>query len=199
MAAKRRPRQSGARSRPEPSSKGKQTPAPTPGGKQEAAPSPAKQSVSAPASSKTPDENRKGENEKSAGLDAARHAAAQQTAHRAEAIRQAFIPGCMATALGTNGLFDASAFRCYLDQFLRDAGDPHDPVERALVEQIAFAHLRLGDLHSQAAGAKSVDSIKVFTSATARLLGETRRLALSLRDYRAKTPTTQKIRLARVG
>src|SRR5262245_52822731 len=64
------------------------------------------------------------------GLDAARHRAAQAGARGADVLRQAFVPACMAAALSSSGLFDGSAFRCYLDQFLQDAGAPRDPVER---------------------------------------------------------------------
>jgi hypothetical protein len=133
------------------------------------------------------------------GLDDAGHAAAQRAAHRAEVLRQGFVPACMATALGTNGQFDAPAFHAYLQEFVRDAGDPRDPVERVLVEQLAFAHLRLADLHAQAAGAKAVDAIKVLTAASARLLAEVRRLGLTLRAFRERAPTTEAVRLAQVG
>jgi hypothetical protein len=152
------------------------------------APSPAPEARAAPADAAPPP-----------GLDAARHDAAQRAAHRAAVLRQGFVPACMATALGCNGQFDASAFRLYLEAFVRDAGDPRDPVERVLVEQLAFAHLRLADLHAQAAGAKAVEAIKVLTAASARLLAEVRRLGLTLRAFHERAPTTEKVRLAQVG
>lgn len=134
------------------------------------------------------------------GLDAARHAAAQQSAHQAEGLRRAFVPGCMASALGRNGLFDAAAFRSYLDQFLSDAGDPPDPIERALVEQFAFAHLRLADLQSLAAGAKTVEETKVYSAAAARLFGELRRTAIARQVARERAPApASKPRLRTVG
>ena len=133
------------------------------------------------------------------GLDDERHAAAQRAAHMGEVVRQAFVPGCMASALGTNGLFDGRAFRVYLDNFLRDAGAPTDPLERLLLEQAAFASLRVADLHTQAAGAKSVDAVKVFTAAAARLLGEVRRLAVTLKVYRGRAPAAEPLRIAQVG
>jgi hypothetical protein len=132
------------------------------------------------------------------GLDAAQHAAAQKAAHQADVLRRVFLPACFAAALST-GKFDASAFRSDLDQFIRDAGNPTVPVERLLLEQLAFANFRIGDLHTQAAQAKSIETIKVFTSAAARLLGEVRRVALTLQAYRSRTPATKKARIARVG
>ena len=55
-----------------------------------------------------------------------------------------------------------------------------------------FPRLRLVDLHSQAALAKSHDAVKVYTSAAARLLGEIRRVALALREYRGKPSKKEK-------
>jgi hypothetical protein len=34
--------------------------------------------------------------------------------------------------------FDGSACKLYLDRFVHDAGDPSDPVERVLLEQVAI-------------------------------------------------------------
>ena len=120
---------------------------------------------------------------------------------RHRVLRDGFVPTCMATALSLNGQFDATAFRSYLDRFLADAGGLHDPVERVLVEQMAFAHLRLADLHAQAATAKSVEATKGLTSAAARLLGKIRRVALALQIYRHETPATERanLRLAKTG
>lgn len=133
------------------------------------------------------------------GLDAALHAVAQRTAQQAELLRLAYVPACLATALGMDARFDGSACRLYLDQFIAAAGDPQDPVERTLIEQVAVARLRLADLHAQAAQAKSVEAAKVYAGATARLLGEVRRVALTLREYRGRTPESTKPRLAKVG
>jgi hypothetical protein len=116
-----------------------------------------------------------------------------------EVVRQAFVPGCMATALGTNGLFDSHAFRVYLDNFLKAAGSPADPLECLLWEQAAFASLRVADLHAQAAGAKSVDAAKAFAAAAARLLGELRRLAVTLKFYRGRAPAAEPLRITGVG
>src|SRR5262249_20893192 len=103
------------------------------------------------------------------GTDDARHAAAQRSAHAADVLRQASLPACLATALGM-ARFDAAACQVYLARFLEDAGSPRDPVARLLLEQLALAHLRLADLHAQAAGAQSVEAVKVLTGAAARLM-----------------------------
>jgi hypothetical protein len=104
----------------------------------------------------------------------------------------------MADALGM-AQFDVHACRAYLDRFVADAGGTRDPVERVLLEGLAFAHLRLADLQSNAAQAKSIEAAKAYTSAAARLLGEIRRTALSLRAYRDRTPAEPQLRMAKVG
>jgi hypothetical protein len=133
----------------------------------------------------------------------ARHKARQRADQQAEALREIFIPACMASALAmgaeTDGKLDNLTYRAYLDQFLRDSGNPRDAVERALVEQIAFANLRLAQLHLQSANCKSTEAAKVYHSATARLLGEFRRMTLTLQEYRQRTPVAQRARVAKAG
>jgi hypothetical protein len=114
-------------------------------------------------------------------------------------LRQAYVPASLATALGMGDQFDGSACRAYLDRFIHDAGDPQDPVLQVLLEQMAIAHLRLADLHSQAAQARSTEAVRVYAGATSRLLGEVRRLGLALREYRGRVPRQGKLRIAQVG
>jgi hypothetical protein len=133
-----------------------------------------------------------------AGLDDAGHAAVQRSAQNADILQRSYIPACMATALGMSQ-FDVHACRAYLDRFVADAGGTKDSVERVLLEGLAFANLRLADLQSNAAQAKSMEAAKAYTSAAARLLGEIRRTALSLRVYRDRTPAEPQLRVAKVG
>jgi hypothetical protein len=116
--------------------------------------------------------------------EARRHAAAQYDAAQAEAIKTAILPACLASALALDRNFDAQGYRTYLEDFVRDAGNPSDPVERLLLEQLGFAHLRVAQLHSNAAQAGQVEAARVYTSAAARLLAELRRLALAVKSYR---------------
>ncbi len=105
-------------------------------------------------------------------------------AKQAEALRKVVFPSCMATALGLDLRIGPAGYQRYLEQLLLEAGSPSDPIERMMVEQLALAHFRVGQLHVGAAQAKSVEVVKLYNSATARLLGEFRRTALALRDYR---------------
>jgi hypothetical protein len=122
------------------------------------------------------------------GLDEARHVAAQRAAHQAEVMREALFPALMADALGYGGTFDSRAYKVFLDRLLEDAGNPSDPVERMLLEQLGLAHFRIGQLQVSAGQAKSVEAAKVYNSVAARLLGEFRRTALALRVYKARVP-----------
>src|SRR5262245_45301212 len=111
------------------------------------------------------------------GLDEARHAAAQKAAQQADALREVLFAGLMADALGLNTLFDGHAIKVYLERLLEEAGRPHDPVERMMLEQLAVAHFRIAQLHVGAGQAKGAEAVKLYNAAAARLLGEFRRTA----------------------
>lgn len=84
----------------------------------------------------------------------------------------------------------ATGFQAYRDQLMRDSGNPSDPIERMLIEQLALAHHQIGQLHYRASQAISPEAAKVYLGATCRFLAELRRLALALRQYRS--PVTAK-------
>lgn len=122
------------------------------------------------------------------GLDATKHAAAQRTAQRAEMLRDRLFSTLMGDALGYEKLFDGATYQVYLEDLIKDAGSPTDPVERMMLEQLALAHFRVAQLHTKAGHAQTLEGEKVYNSLAARLLGEFRRTALSLRAYQARTP-----------
>jgi hypothetical protein len=80
------------------------------------------------------------------------------------------------------------SFILYLDQLLQDAGNPQDPIERMMIEQIALAHHNIGCLYVRASAADDLDQAKLYNAAAARLLGEFRRTVLALKKYREPTP-----------
>jgi hypothetical protein len=133
------------------------------------------------------------------GLDADSHAAEQQAAQNAEVVDQSYLPTCMAAGVGLDGRFDSATFRVHLDRQLKEAGNPTDPIIRMLVEQFVFAHLRVAALHARAAAAESLEAVKIYSGATARLLAEVRRLGVTLQELRSRAPTAQKVRLSKVG
>jgi hypothetical protein len=123
-----------------------------------------------------------------AGLDDAKHAAAQQAAYQAEVLRETLFPAMMAEAIGYDNLFGSAAYKTFLDRFIKDAGSPTDPVETMLLQQLAVAHFRIGQLHIGASHAQGTEAMKLYTAAASRLLGEFRRTALALRAYRGRVP-----------
>jgi hypothetical protein len=127
-----------------------------------------------------------------AGLDADRHAAAQRTAHQAELLREGVFPALMASAIALDKFFDAGAFRVYLARVLADLGNPADPIERMLVEQLCMAHFRVAQLHAGAGQAVGLEATKLLNTVVARMLGEMRRTALSLKAYRTTAVPTSR-------
>ncbi len=119
-----------------------------------------------------------------AGLDEARHAAAQRTAHQADVLREGVFPALMASALNLDKYIDAGAYRVFLGNVMRDLGEPTDPIERMLVEQLCMAHFRVAQLHAGAGQASGLEATKLLNTVAARMLGEMRRTALSLKAYR---------------
>lgn len=118
------------------------------------------------------------------GLDEARHAAAQRTAHQANVLREGAFSALLATALNLDKHFDTGAYRVYLAGVMRDLGDPKDPIERMLIEQLCLAHFRVAQLHGAAGQANGLEGMKILNSVAARMLGEMRRTALGLKAYR---------------
>ena len=119
-----------------------------------------------------------------ARLTAAQRAALNKAQQQANVVREAFFPSMMAAAIPVTKDIGASAFRLYLNQLLQDAGNPTDPIERMLLEQLALAHYRIAELHVQVEQSRTAEEVKVYSTAAVRLTGEFRRLALALRQYR---------------
>jgi hypothetical protein len=92
----------------------------------------------------------------------------------------------VAVAHSLSGSVSTDAFKVYRDRLIRDAGNPTDPIEIMLIEQLAMAHFHVGRLYLKSC---SVDAHKLATAyadAATRLLGEFRRCTLALEDFRAK-------------
>jgi hypothetical protein len=94
----------------------------------------------------------------------------------------------MASAFPALAQFSAAGFKVHLERTLADLGNPTDPVQRMMIEQLVLAHFRIAQLHVDAGYCKHAEGMKLYTAATARLLGEFRRTALALRAYRTTTP-----------
>jgi hypothetical protein len=82
--------------------------------------------------------------------------------------------------------YDVAGYAAFLEDFLKEAGSPTDPVERMLLEQLALAHHVVGRLHVQAGTNSNVPAVQMLHAAAARLMGEFRRTALALQVYRQR-------------
>jgi hypothetical protein len=95
----------------------------------------------------------------------------------------------MASSIAVGNGVTASGFKVYLDRLLEQAGDPSDPLERMMVQQIALAHHRIAQLHAKAAEARTVDAAKQYSVVAIRLTGEARRMFLAVKQYRQQSGT----------
>jgi hypothetical protein len=77
-------------------------------------------------------------------------------------------------------------FQPYRDKFLEDAGNPTDPLEITLLENIALANLHVGRMYLKSCVATDAQAIVAFSDAAIRLASELRRTCIAVEDYRAK-------------
>lgn len=107
-------------------------------------------------------------------------------------MRDGAFSALMASALNLDKYFETGAYRTYLAGVMHDLGNPTDPIERMLIEQLCIAHFRVAQLHAGAGQAQGLEATKLLNTVAARMLGEMRRTALSLKTYRSTTvPTLQ--------
>ena len=78
------------------------------------------------------------------------------------------------------------AFKIYRDRLIQDSGNPTDPIEVMLIEQIAMAHFHIGRLYLRACHTDNHKLATAYADAATRLLAEFRRCTLALEDFREK-------------
>ena len=131
-------------------------------------------------SAKTP------ENSRPKSLTAAAHAAGEFN-RDAEIVSEMSAAGTLAVVIGKSlqNAVRPAGFKVYRDQVLKAGGDPSDPLESMLLEQVMIAHHRILSLHAEAARAETSEMIEVLNAAATKLTAEMRRLCLAVREYRA--------------
>ena len=77
-----------------------------------------------------------------------------------------------------------AAISHYLDEFMKDQGNPTDRIERLIIEQVLLSHHAIGRLHSKAATAPTSEIAGTYLHAAAKLTHEFGKLVAVLRDYR---------------
>lgn len=99
-------------------------------------------------------------------------------------------PACLSSVVGAETV-EAPGAKVYLNSFIRDAGEPTDPIELILLQQLLMAHHRVAQLHARAEGVTAPEAVKILNAAASRLLSEVRRLALAIRQFRSPVSPRQ--------
>lgn len=76
-------------------------------------------------------------------------------------------------------------FKLYRDALIKAVGQPVDPLENLIIDQLLWAHFSIGRLQTTAAGAATAEVNGAFTLAITRLMAEFRKTLLALREYRS--------------
>jgi hypothetical protein len=105
--------------------------------------------------------------------------------HQAITVRDAVVPTLMQMAMTPKDSLDIHIVRGYRDELLREMGDPADPLERMMIEQAAVAHVVSLQLLSFVASCKTPAETSLYAASAARLMAETRRMILGVREYRS--------------
>ena len=114
-------------------------------------------------------------------------------------VEKALVPSCMATAFGLDSQVGVAGYRGYLDRVYEDAGEPTDPIEAMMLEQLAFAHLAAAYSQARAGKAEGLEAVALYNAAAARLLSEFRKTALALQTYRGAGPPRRRRQAAPAG
>jgi hypothetical protein len=111
---------------------------------------------------------------------------------QAEELRQfsatTYLIGSVANPIREN-VQQPLAYKRYLDQVMEDAGNPGDPIERMLVEQLVLAHHNSARLLMEGVLAEGLEQKKLLNSGSLRLMAEFRHSALALKTYRTASET----------
>ena len=103
--------------------------------------------------------------------------------------------GAIYVSLITQEIFGSKisqlAIKEAMEQIQAACGNPTDPVERMMVENLTLANHSIGRLMVKAATANNLEQAAMYQSSATKLLAEFRRLALSIKKYREPSSTSQ--------
>jgi hypothetical protein len=106
-------------------------------------------------------------------------------------LRQYFFAATVPAALCVENAVSVRAVDLYLQRFRAEAGGPADPVERVLLDQLAVAHLQVGEYFRRAAEEPKLEFRQLYANTAVRLLGAVCQLASTLATCRASTRPRQ--------
>ena len=105
---------------------------------------------------------------------------------QASVVKRGITPTALAMVLDMENMIVAAGCRVYLDDLVRESGNPSDPVEIMLLEQLAMCHQYSIQMQALSKKAEGIEAIELYMSGAARLSGEFRKTALALKEYRKK-------------
>ena len=105
---------------------------------------------------------------------------------QASVVKRGITPTALAMVLDMENMIVAAGCRVYLDDLVRESGNPSDPVEIMLLEQLAMCHQYSIQMQALSKKAEGIEAIELYLSGAARLSGEFRKTALALKEYRKK-------------
>jgi hypothetical protein len=105
---------------------------------------------------------------------------------QASVVKRGITPTALAMVLDMENMIGAAGCRVYLDDLVRESGNPSDPVEIMLLEQLAMCHQYSIQMQALSKKAEGIEAIELYLSGAARLSSEFRKTALALKEYRKK-------------
>jgi len=105
---------------------------------------------------------------------------------QASVVKRGITPTALAMVLDMENMIVAAGCRVYLDDLVRESGNPSDPVEIMLLEQLAMCHQYSIQMQALSKKAEGIEAIELYLSGAARLSSEFRKTALALKEYRKK-------------
>ena len=119
--------------------------------------------------------------------------APEQSAHpsmtvdlQASVVKRGITPTALAMVLDMENMIGAAGCRVYLDEMIQESGNPSDPVEIMLLEQLTMCHQYSIQMQALSKKAEGIEAIELYMSGAARLSGEFRKTALALKESRKK-------------
>jgi len=101
-------------------------------------------------------------------------------------VKNSFAPAALAAAMGVGSHIEVQGYRCYLDDLIRESGNPTDPVAIMMLEQLAMGHLFSMRLYSKASEAQGTEATELYILNGLRLSAEFRKLASTFKEYQRK-------------
>lgn len=105
---------------------------------------------------------------------------------QASVVKRGITPTALAMVLDMKNMIGASGCRVFLDEMIQESGNPSDPVEIMLLEQLAMCHQYSIQMQVLSKKAEGTEAVELYLSGAARLSSEFRKTALALKEYRKK-------------